>query len=199
MAGGVPCTQHPARSVHMPSLERLATLFERRSSIVLVMCYAATLRLCPDHLWYEGEVNEGYQRHGRGTLFSESGVAVAKGTWHEDKLHGNGQFACTRGRVYRGNLVNGLPHGLGQLRYPNGDMFEGEFANGKKIGRGIKWNAAGVVIECGTYSAGFLKRQKMTTGPVPRSMLPYGQRLSALGQCARAPHTCQRKRRVVVR
>jgi hypothetical protein len=42
-------------------------------------------------------------------------------------------LTLTDGRIYSGDLENGLPHGQGTMTFPSGMKFVGQFENGKFI------------------------------------------------------------------
>jgi len=136
----------------------------------------------PDGGHFVGGFNANFRPHGEGVRFAADGAEVASGQWRNGGLLCRGKIALPDGDHYEGELVAGQMSGLGTLAFVDGRVFEGEFDDGQRSGLGVEWNKDGEMDKCGRWADG----QFENSGPVPRSKIPIGSRLSAHGPIATA-------------
>ena len=66
-----------------------------------------------------------------------------KGTWQDDRFHGEGTLTYADGDTYIGGFKDGKQDGKGTQIYANGDRYIGEWRNGNKDGKGTQIYANG--------------------------------------------------------
>jgi hypothetical protein len=57
-------------------------------------------------------------------------MAILKGLFKENEMHGSGVYRYADGDTYDGELLHGRPHGHGVYTKASGERFEGEFQHG---------------------------------------------------------------------
>lgn len=67
---------------------------------------------------------------------------------------GTGEKYYNDGKIYKGQLKNGIPHGSGILFLPGDNTFEGQFADGKAHGMCIYKNKDNTSSYSGTFANG---------------------------------------------
>jgi len=104
---------------------------------------------------YEGDYNEGKQRHGTGTYTWNSltpepeeveedeepppppPLVKYTGDYRYGQKHGLGAMVYPDGSSYRGQWAYNQRHGRGTYFYKNGDKYSGEWKEGKRHGNGV--------------------------------------------------------------
>jgi len=104
---------------------------------------------------YEGDYNEGKQRHGNGTYTWNSltpepeeleedeepppppPLVKYSGEYRYGQKHGLGSMVYPDGSSYRGQWAYNQRHGRGTYFYKNGDKYSGEWKEGKRHGNGV--------------------------------------------------------------
>lgn len=92
--------------------------------------------------YYEGDVNQNDERHGRGTYYWETGARY-EGDWYHNDMHGQGTYYYTDGSVYRGDFNHDMREGFAVFTYPTGTRYEGEYRNDERTGKGTYYYASG--------------------------------------------------------
>ena len=82
---------------------------------------------------YEGSVDEGMRREGKGRMvFGEGEMREYEGDWRNDEMEGQGELVWRDGRVYRGGFIGGKYQGKGVM--DNGEWeVQGEWDHGKLV------------------------------------------------------------------
>eukprot|EP00758_Cryptobia_borreli_P016979 Tbor_TRINITY_DN6152_c3_g2::TRINITY_DN6152_c3_g2_i2::g.21460::m.21460 len=94
-----------------------------------------------DDGYYEGEVNEEGEMHGRGRYQYNNGD-IFIGEFDKDAMHGKGIYRWADGDVYEGEYVDHVQHGYGVLRNSEG-VYSGEWRDDKKNRLGTMEYAVG--------------------------------------------------------
>ena len=72
--------------------------------------------------------------HGQGTFAGSRGKFV--GEWKEGKFHGQGSYTHNDGRKYEGEYKDNKKNGQGTHTWPNGQKYVGKWKDGKFHGQG---------------------------------------------------------------
>ena len=96
---------------------------------------------------YEGQMNEMYQKSGRGVLYYLDGLSKEEGSWNNDQLNGWCRVIFSNSMVMDGKISlfikgfykNGIIDGKGKFYNIEETLkYEGDFVNGKKEGKGTE-------------------------------------------------------------
>ena len=87
---------------------------------------------------YQGEWRLDSTENCYGYYLSKEGI-LAKGTWVESKLDGEGYEAIRKEFTYHGYFLHGVKEGKGTAKWSDGSKYEGELKNNKFNGTG-KYN-----------------------------------------------------------
>lgn len=84
------------------------------------------------------------------------------GSWHEDKMHGQGTYKFTSGNVYSGTWYHGAMHGQGKMEYADGSSYDGQWKQNLMHGAGTfidtdKINWTGIFVD-GTFDSKIQKK-----------------------------------------
>ena len=126
-----------------------------------------------DELVYEGQLDENYKRHGKGTLkwpngtiylgdwlnnkangkgmLSFSNFEHYEGMFVDNKFEGEGVYIDNRGTRLEGLWINNNPIGLGYEIFVEGHIFKGNYIDGKKNGKG------NITFSDGSYFSGIIR------------------------------------------
>jgi len=85
---------------------------------------------------YEGEFRHN-SKNGNGKFVSSLAKMIFQGQMKQDKMHGEGTYFFTDGRVFTGQWKHGLRQGEGYLRWPDGRSYRGQWREGKQDGHGV--------------------------------------------------------------
>ena len=100
--------------------------------------------------------------HGQGTFAGSRGKFV--GEWKEGKFHGQGTWIPGNGDKYIGDWKEDKRHGRGTMTYANGNKYEGEWKDGNRHGQATySWAD-------GHKYVGEFKDCLLYTSPSPRDM-----------------------------
>lgn len=91
---------------------------------------------------YEGEFRHN-SKNGNGKFVSAFAKMIFQGQMKQDKMHGEGTYFFTDGRVFTGQWKYGLRQGEGYLRWPDGRSYRGQWREGKQDGHGVMEDADG--------------------------------------------------------
>ena len=127
---------------------------------------------------YVGQVDDQDWQHGQGVEYRADGSEKFSGQWREGRMHGRGKRIFSNGDHYEGEYIKGMYNGLGAFTWADGHSYEGEFREDDLDGFGIEWTAAGKVVRCGRWAEDRLA----SSCDVPRSKIPVGKFLSAVGE-----------------
>jgi len=92
--------------------------------------------------------------HGKGVKKRKNGTLLYDGEFKNDKMHGQGTYYWSDGRITTGTLKNGFFNGKGTLTWPDGRKYVGDFKDDKIDGKGILTSSDGRIIhegECREY------------------------------------------------
>lgn len=131
--------------------------------------------LLPTGGHFVGEFDAEFKPHGKGAEYRADSSELASGQWRDGKLHGRGNETYDNGR-YEGEFEAGKRSGTGVYSFVDGTLFEGQYAD-KRSGFGVMWKQ-GKLTCCGCWSDDKLAESR----PVPRSKIPVGALLSAVGE-----------------
>ena len=84
------------------------------------------------------------KRHGQGTM-TYANKDIYEGTWTYDKRNDQGKMTYENGDIYEGEWFRTQRHGNGTMRYANGDIYDGEWYEGYRDGQGTMTYANGEI------------------------------------------------------
>jgi formylglycine-generating enzyme required for sulfatase activity/uncharacterized caspase-like protein len=98
---------------------------------------------------YVGEFRNG-MFNGIGTYTSSNGMKYV-GEWRDDEKNGQGTYTWPSSRVYVGQFREDERDGQGSETMTDGSKYVGDFREGKRWGIGTLYDAAGKVLQSGTW------------------------------------------------
>jgi len=130
---------------------------------------------CPEGAVYVGEY-EGDKRHGKGTIYSETGILLYYGNFVDgepvDRYPSTEDYLTSflfevidcGNYVYFGETMDGVRHGYGFIIFKNnGDAWYGEWQNGHRQGKGVYIYADGST-DYGSWNGDDFTRLSLSSG-----------------------------------
>lgn len=102
--------------------------------------------LYPDNSIYIGTYDKKWNKHGYGTFYNAEGFKYV-GSFHKDKMTGQGRIIYPDGNYYEGDFKDDKPHGQGTFTFDECFVYKGGWLNETKFGYGQETTKDGSIYK----------------------------------------------------